>query len=144
MIWNNYIKLVYLFIFIVVPSWSINLNENVNEVSKKLYNGDNTNLDLRILLGEEFPEIKENLAIAEVTSSKDKEENNIRLLLEATSNYYTINIATLNNFIQAEEFLLKNLLSRERIIIYSFGPEMSSVKIVFGIFKSIKDAYIAL
>ena len=52
MIWNNYIKLVYLFIFIVVPSWSINLNENVNEVSKKLYNGDNTNLDLRILLGD--------------------------------------------------------------------------------------------
>lgn len=109
--------------------------------------------ELRILLGDEnvikerkitenqalkIPIIKKNEIINE--NSKLQYNN----LLEAPKDYYTINITTIDGINSAKEYLKNNNLDEADFYLYSFGPEMKSAKIIYGIFKSVDDAKDAL
>ncbi len=59
--------------------------------------------------------------------------------LDAPSDHYTINITTTNGLDAANNYVNLNNLDKNAQI-YTFGPEMKSAKVLYGTFKSIKDA----
>ena len=86
----------------------------------------------------EIPKIQKN----ETTNENSKIQYNT--LLEAPEDYYTINITTTDGINNAKKYLKNNNLDEADFYLYSFGPEMKSAKIIYGIFKSVDDAKDAL
>ena len=64
--------------------------------------------------------------------------------LEAPEWYYTINITTTEGLDSAKRFVNMNSLNSNDSYVYPFGPEMKSAKVIYGIFKSVKEASLAL
>lgn len=106
--------------------------------------------ELRAILGDESAinkkndtEVKNQTNIdnesekEEISSTSDISYNS---LLDAPSDYYTINITTTDGIEAAKNYLLINNFDNSGIYIYKFGPEMRSVKIIYGIFKSTNEA----
>ena len=109
--------------------------------------------ELRMLLGDEDVMKKEkiinyhNIEIPKIQENKTVNENSkiqYNTLLEAPEDYYTINITTTDGINSAKKYLKNNNLDETDFYLYSFGPEMKSAKIIYGIFKSVDDAKDAL
>lgn len=113
-------------------------------------NGSDLN-ELRLLLGEDKGIKKEKIiktqepieindSIKEETSSKISYNS----LLDAPSEYYTINITTTNGIQTAKDYLSSNNFDILDVYLYEFGPEKKSSKIIYGIFSSVDEAKKAL
>lgn len=101
--------------------------------------------ELRSLLGDENVPSKEiDIQNSEKPLDEEvfKEDKNIEYnsLLEAPSDYYTINITTTNGIEEAKNYLIDNNFNISGIYIYSFGVEKKSAKIIYGFFKSLDEA----
>ncbi len=125
--------------------------------------------ELSALLGDETPVAKTNkpktpeavLPIKENDSKpiKEKDEKPIKekaekpkasssdisqgSFLNAPADYYTINVTTTNGLDAAKDYISSNNLDANAQI-YPFGPEMKSAKVLYGTFKSVKDAQEAM
>lgn len=117
------------------------LDENNNvcastQVSSVSSNNQDTSSDLASLLGDE-PE-----KITPMNISKNASENTAEYssFLDAKEGYYTINITTTNGLNEANNFVNSSGLNKNESHTYSFGPNMESAKVIFGTFKSVKDA----
>jgi adhesin transport system outer membrane protein len=115
-----------------------------------LLHGSNLN-ELRILLGEESVVKKERIIkIQEPIEINDsiKEETSSKIsynsLLDAPSEYYTINITTTNGIQAARDYLSSNNFDFSDVYLYEFGPEKKSTKIIYGIFSTVDEAKEAL
>lgn len=82
---------------------------------------------------------------APVTSKQEiVKSENFSTFQEAPSGYYTINITTTEGINAANDFVSSNALDKNNTYTYPFGPEMASAKVIYGIFKSVKDANVAM
>ena len=63
--------------------------------------------------------------------------------LDAPADYYTINITTTNGLDAAKKYVSSNNLGTDAYT-YSFDPQMKSAKVIYGTFKSMKDAQEAM
>lgn len=77
-------------------------------------------------------------------SSMETSSNDKPAFLNASSENYTINIATTNGLSQAKNYVSERGLDQGSSYTYEFGPEMKSAKVIYGIFTSIKEAKTAL
>ena len=125
---------------------------------KNAVKNENKNRDLRTLLGDTpapvaKQEVNEDVSKALAEDTKVKEETvkkvastntNIDSLLNAQEGYYTINITTTEGINSAKSYVASNGLNSQDSFVYPFGPDMKSAKVVYGIFKSVKDANIAI
>ncbi len=109
--------------------------------------------ELRILLGDENVIKKEEIIKYEEEKNSKIQRDKINIssskmeynrLLEAPEEYYTINITTADGINSAKKYLKNNNLDESEFYLYTFGPEMKSIKIIYGIFKSVDDAKISL
>ena len=129
------------------------LNKVVSEqkiAAEKSNNTSTVSNDLKALLGDESAvkkepkkEIKEEVAVAskkEVFETKSEYST----FLDAPESYYTINITTTEGLDAAKNYVSNNSLDKNSSYTYPFGPEMKSAKVIYGIFKSVKDANIAI
>ena len=103
--------------------------------------------ELGALFGNEKTVTKEEKKVAtpskivkeeKVVKTEMKSENNS--FLEAPADYYTINITTTNGLDAAKNYVSSNNLDSATAYVYPFGPEMKSAKVIYGTFKSVKDA----
>ena len=125
-------------------------NNNVCAESKNLDMGtkgkkqeDNTSSDLRALLGDEPTAVKKEITKEQVVPIAKGASSEMKgSFLDAPEGYYTINITTTNGLDAANAYANENNL--EDASTYSFGPEMKSAKVIYGIFKSVEDAKVAI
>ena len=125
-------------------------NNNVCAESKNLDMGtkgkkqeDNTSSDLRALLGDEPTAVKKEITKEQVVPIAKEASSEMKgSFLDAPEGYYTINITTTNGLDAANAYANENNL--EDASTYSFGPEMKSAKVIYGIFKSVEDAKVAI
>ena len=125
-------------------------NNNVCAESKILDMGtkgkkqeDNTSSDLRALLGDEPTAVKKEITKEQVVPIAKEASSEMKgSFLDAPEGYYTINITTTNGLDAANAYASENNL--EDASTYSFGPEMKSAKVIYGIFKSVEDAKVAI
>ena len=125
-------------------------NNNVCAESKNLDMGtkgkkqeDNTSSDLRALLGDEPTAVKKEITKEQVVPIAKEASSEMKgSFLDAPEGYYTINITTTNGLDAANAYASENNL--EDASTYSFGPEMKSAKVIYGIFKSVEDAKVAI
>ena len=109
-------------------------------------------MELRNILGEEVQEqeeIIENIKSQTSPIIQNKEVNKetevvYNSLLDAPSDYYTINITTTDGISEAKKYLKNNNIEETNYYLYPFGPEMKSAKIIYGVFKSVEEANKAL
>jgi outer membrane protein, adhesin transport system len=100
--------------------------------------------DLRALLGDDTAVTKEEKPVvntmpkAEVVKTKVASEYSS--FLDAPSSYYTINITTTEGVDAAKNYISSNNLDKSNSYVYPFGPEMKSAKVIYGTFKSVKEA----
>jgi adhesin transport system outer membrane protein len=118
---------------------SFKSNKKENDISE-----NTTSSELRALLGDEpivakKDEIKERVStsIAKKVESSSNDD-----FLNAPEGYYTINVATTNGLDAANAYVSQNSLDSANT--YSFGPEMKSAKVIYGIFKSVDEAKAAI
>lgn len=108
------------------------------------------NDELKALLGdapqqEQVVERPMHYTPAPVTSKQEiVKSENFSTFQEAPSGYYTINITTTEGINAANDFVSSNALDKNNTYTYPFGPEMASAKVIYGIFKSVKDANVAM
>ena len=103
--------------------------------------------ELGALLGDEKLVVKEEKKNV-VPVSVPKEEKVVKLenrneyssFLDAPADYYTINITTTNGLDAAKNYVSSNNLDATNVYTYSFGPDMKSAKVIYGTFKSVKEA----
>lgn len=109
--------------------------------------------ELGALLGDETPriapksEIKEKVVSTKVRDekpTKNDSDNKYNSFLEAPADYYTINITTTNGVDAAKNYVSSNNIDSSNAYVYPFGPEMKSAKVIYGTFKSVKDAQEAM
>lgn len=120
----------------------------VNSLAGELQNTISTNDELRVLLGDET--VQENAsverpvhdAVAPIVHSGSIE--NYERFQDAPDGYYTLNITTTEGLNAANNFVTSNGLDKSKSYTFSFGPNMQSAKVLYGIFKSVKDANIAM
>ena len=104
--------------------------------------------ELGALLGDEKPVSKE---VKQIPSPSPKEikvakEEKVRnssdysSFLDAPADYYTINITTTEGLDAAKNYVSSNNLNSGEAYIYPFGPDMKSAKVIYGTFKSVKEA----
>ena len=113
---------------------------------KEYQKSENTS-ELKALLGDEPTPIKEELKedlIVEETEVVSVPKSEYKSFLEAPEGYYTINITTTEGLDSAKRFVNMNSLNSNDSYVYPFGPEMKSAKVIYGIFKSVKEASLAL
>ena len=119
-----------------------------NMISEQKESTSNESSDLKALLGEEtvvevkneVNEVKEEVESKPVSVKKDKIES----FLDAPDGYYTINITTTNGLDQARDYISNNNLDTTNSYVFPFGPEMKSAKVLYGIYRSVKEANIAM
>ena len=125
-------------------------NNNVCAESKNLDMGtkgkkqeDNTSSDLRALLGDEPTAVKKEITKEQVVPIAKEASSEMKgSFLDAPEGYYTINITTTNGLDAANAYASENNLKDSST--YSFGPEMKSAKVIYGIFKSVEEAKVAI
>lgn len=118
-------------------------NNNVcasNQVSSASSNNQDTSSDLASLLGDE----PEKITPMNVSKNASKNTAEYSSFLDAKEGYYTINITTTNGLGEANNFVNSSGLNKNESHTYSFGPNMESAKVIFGTFKSVKDANSAM
>jgi len=104
---------------------------------------DNTSSDLRALLGDEPTAVKNEITKEQVVPIAKEASSEMKgSFLDAPEGYYTINITTTNGLDAANAYASENNL--EDASTYSFGPEMKSAKVIYGIFKSVEEAKVAI
>jgi adhesin transport system outer membrane protein len=103
-----------------------------------------TTNELRALLGDEPTVVKVEQTKEEVMPLVKNAVSGIEptSFLDAPGEFYTINITTTNGLNAANAYVTQNNL--EGASTYSFGPEMKSAKVIYGIFKSIDEAKVAM
>jgi adhesin transport system outer membrane protein len=113
-------------------------NNTVNTVEKTTTN------ELRALLGDEPTAVKVEQTKEEVMPLVKNAVSGVEptSFLDAPGEFYTINITTTNGLNAANTYATQNNL--EGASTYSFGPEMKSAKVIYGIFKSIDEAKVAM
>lgn len=118
----------------------------LNEISTEQKTANNSNTpsnELRALLGEEPEPIKEEKAKERVVpSSLPLVAETPKSFLDASSSAYTINVATTNGIDAAKKYVMENNL--EKASTYSFGPEMKSAKVIYGVYDSVDEAKAAM
>lgn len=122
------------------------LNNLVGEPKNTISTKD----ELKVLLGD--TPIKEqkleksviDKPIAQNTTKKNVQSENFTSFQEAPSGYYTVNITTTEGIEAANNFVKNNGMDKDVTYTYPFGPEMASAKVIYGIFKTVKDANIAI
>jgi adhesin transport system outer membrane protein len=119
------------------------LNNIVSE-QKLAAQNNNESSDLKALLGDEPTEIKKAEPLVVPTKMPIENKSEYATFLEAPAEYYTINITTTEGLENAKEYVSANGLDKNSSYTYPFGPEMKSAKVIYGIFKSVKDANIAM
>ncbi len=105
----------------------------------------NESSDLKALLGDEPVKVKKEEPM--ITSQKEdivENKSEYATFLDAPAGYYTLNITTTEGLEAANNYVSSNTLDKNSSYTYSFGPEMKSAKVIYGIFKSVKEANIAL
>ena len=113
---------------------------------KEYQRSENTN-ELKALLGDEPTTVKDELKEDLIVEEKEvlgTQNSEYKSFLEAPEGYYTINITTTEGLDSAKRFVNTNSLSSNDSYVYPFGPEMKSAKVIYGIFKSVKEASLAL
>lgn len=108
---------------------------------KEYQKSENTS-ELKALLGDEPVSVKEEFIPQKKEVAIVKSE--YKSFLEAPEGYYTINITTTEGLDSAKKFVNMNSLNSNDSYVYPFGPEMKSAKVIYGIFKSVKEASLAL
>lgn len=118
-------------------------NKALNSVTveQKQYNSTNDSSDLNALLGDE-PVVESNDRVENVAVSRPAETTGS--FLDAPESYYTINITTTNGINDAKSYVSNNSLDSNSAYVYPFGPEMKSAKVIYGVYKSVKEANIAI
>ncbi len=101
--------------------------------------------DLGALLGDEKPVKKEVKPVIpqapkEEKVAKPKVSSEYNSFLDAPADYYTINITTTEGLDAAKNYVSSNNLNSGTAYVYPFGPEMKSAKVIYGTFKSVKEA----
>lgn len=99
------------------------------------------NEELKSLLGEDNSSAQKSV---EYVSKADSKMENFESFQNAPDSYFTLNITTTEGLNAANNFVSSNGLDRENSYTFSFGPDMQSAKVLYGIFKSVKDANLAL
>ncbi|MDD2895705.1 MAG: TolC family protein [Aliarcobacter sp.] len=95
--------------------------------------------ELGALLGDEKPVVKEAKQVAPQIP-KTKMANEYSSFLDAPADYYTVNITTTEGLDAAKNYVNSNNLDTATAYVYPFGPEMKSAKVIYGTFKSVKEA----
>ncbi|WP_198304148.1 TolC family protein [Arcobacter vandammei] len=123
----------------------------LNNLTGEPQNTITANDELRALLGD-TPVQQENVVekpmhhsptpVAPVKQTAKSEK--FASFQEAPAGYYTINITTTEGIDAANGFVRSSGLDSNSTYTYPFGPEMASAKVIYGIFKSVKDANIAM
>lgn len=126
-------------------SSKIALNSLVGEEKNTV----STNNELNLLLGnsnikEEKLEKSVIEPLDQTTMKQTVQSENFTTFQEAPSGYYTVNVTTTEGIEAANKFVKNNGMDRDTTYTYPFGPEMASAKVIYGIFKSVKDANIAI
>lgn len=93
--------------------------------------------ELSTLLGDSPVKKEEKLIINEEEKSSEFRGTSF---LDAPQGYYTLNIATKLGEASAREYSSMNNLDNDETFIYTFGPDLKSAKVIYGIFSSIKEA----
>lgn len=128
------------------------------DTKKEITSNNDVSDELSALLGDDITaeSKEEKIEEAELELDESTEEDLIRdssmetssndkpAFLNASSENYTINIATTNGLSQAKNYVSERGLDQGSSYTYEFGPEMKSAKVIYGIFTSIKEAKTAL
>ena len=110
-------------------------------VEQRQTNMNTESSDLKALLGDEpVVESKVRVEAKPVATKVDKVTPISGWFLDAPEAYYTINITTTNGVEEANSYVSSNSLESANSYVYPFGPEMKSAKVIYGIFKSVKEA----
>lgn len=106
----------------------------------------NDSSDLKALLGDEPVQVKkaEPVVIPPKEELVESKSLDYSTFLDAPEGYYTLNITTTEGLDAAKNYVSENALDKNSSYTYSFGPEMKSAKVIYGIFKSVKEANIAM
>lgn len=106
----------------------------------------NDSSDLKTLLGDEPVQVKkaEPVVIPVKEELVESKSSDYSTFLDAPEGYYTLNITTTEGLDAAKNYVSENALDKNSSYTYSFGPEMKSAKVIYGIFKSVKEANIAM
>lgn len=106
----------------------------------------NDSSDLKTLLGDEPAQVKkaEPVVIPPKEELVESKSSDYSTFLDAPEGYYTLNITTTEGLDAAKNYVSENALDKNSSYTYSFGPEMKSAKVIYGIFKSVKEANIAM
>lgn len=123
----------------------------------QIENEDNSNESINSLTNEEDSSIieikKKELMLEEPLNDSEKESlqnelssldnENItktdNMLLSASEDNFTINLATFSSIQRAQKFILDNNLG-DKAFIYEFGKDEKHVKVIYGIYKTSKEA----
>ena len=110
-------------------------------VEQRQTNMNTESSDLKALLGDEpVVESKVRVEAKPVATKVTKATPISGSFLDAPETYYTINITTTNGVEEANSYVSSNSLESANSYVYPFGPEMKSAKVIYGIFKSVKEA----
>ena len=110
-------------------------------VEQRQTNMNTESSDLKALLGDEpVVESKVRVEAKPVATKVAKATPISGSFLDAPETYYTINITTTNGVEEANSYVSSNSLESASSYVYPFGPEMKSAKVIYGIFKSVKEA----
>jgi outer membrane protein, adhesin transport system len=115
------------------------------KLSSSTQSTETVSSDLGALLGDEKPVKKEVKPVIpqapkEEKVAKPKVSSEYNSFLDAPADYYTINITTTEGLDAAKNYVSLNNLDSGIAYVYPFGPEMKSAKVIYGTFKSVKEA----
>ncbi|WP_121627126.1 TolC family protein [Poseidonibacter antarcticus] len=109
-------------------------------------NRDAESDELNVLLGDD--EVKSVSVNRPIASNKPVGQSIEKVkslsFLDASPRKYTINIATTNGLLKANEFVARKGLDSSQAYTYEFGPGMKSAKVIYGVFDSVKEAKAAI
>lgn len=118
----------------------------LNDISSenKQSKNNTTSSELRELLGDEPKVLKAEQTKEALVPVVEKIDSGAisSSFLDAPSDFYTINVTTTNGLNAANAYVNQNNL--ENANTYSFGPEMKNAKVIYGIFKSVDEAKVAM
>lgn len=116
----------------------------ITSEQKQLSSNETVSEELGALLGDETPQPTPKPEIKEQKPTKNDFDNKYNSFLDAPADYYTINITTTNGVDAAKNYVSSNNMDSSSSYVYPFGPEMKSAKVIYGTFKSVKDAQEAM
>ena len=118
----------------------------LNDISSenKQSKNNTTTSELRELLGDEPKVLKAEQTKEALVPVVEKIDSGTisSSFLDAPSDFYTINVTTTNGLNAANAYVNQNNLENSNT--YSFGPEMKNAKVIYGIFKSVDEAKVAM